>query len=406
MPEALRRDSAVNYREGWFFVTLNTHDSVPVLSIVEGDQSVETGGENAPRCRYTAVGRSVIERWKHCAEIYENVEVHECEAMPEHFHGLIRLKAGNRRHLGEIIKGFMIGCSHAYWDTLGIPWRDMKYTKGVRTPEYQDRDHTRSYRGPALFVHGYNDVEPLTTEAVEIKRAYIRDQARKRLLQGSHHACFTVHRNLTSATWTAERIIEGLCHDHRMATSPTALQEAWQTIVCRINWKTVEKQTEAVTDITSQMTCNTSTLDMIGNMQLLKRPRVSLICHRSESERFDEQMAAVLRKAREEGTVVVTACISSKEREVVKTLHREQLPVIEVMGNGFSERYKPTGQAFYSTAEGLRLEISPWKYLYQRPSTDADGREKPQITRSMCMVMNEVVRLISQQPDDWWKSKP
>lgn len=107
--------------------------------------------------------------------------------MPEHFHGLIHLLPENEKHLGHIIKGFMIGCSHAYWDTLGIPLRQMGYTKGVRTPQYEDRDHTMSYRGPALFVHGYNDVEPITPEQVEVKRAYIRDQARKRLIQGDHH---------------------------------------------------------------------------------------------------------------------------------------------------------------------------------------------------------------------------
>ena len=91
--------------------------------------------------------------------------------MPEHFHGLIYLQPGNKRHLGQIIKGFMIGCSHAYWDILGIPWREMTYTKGVRTPQYNDKDHTKSFRGPALFVRGYNDMEPITPEEVEIKRA-------------------------------------------------------------------------------------------------------------------------------------------------------------------------------------------------------------------------------------------
>lgn len=38
---------------------------------------------------------------------------------------------------------------------------------------------------------------------------------------------------------------------------------------------------------------------------------------------------------------------------------------------------------------------------------DADGKpemeEVPDITREMCMVMNEVVRIIAQKKDDWWK---
>ena len=175
MPDALKRSSEVDYYHGWFFMTLNTRNEVPVLSVCEGDVRKANGEAGAPRCVYTKVGRGVMETWKRAEAIYPNVKVDIAEAMPDHFHGLIRLLPGNNKHLGMIIKGFMIGCTHAYWDTLGIDWRSMGYVKGVQTPEWQDRDHTRSYRGPALFVHGYNDMEPITEEEVEVKRAYIRD---------------------------------------------------------------------------------------------------------------------------------------------------------------------------------------------------------------------------------------
>lgn len=29
--------------------------------------------------------------------------------------------------------------------------------------------------------------------------------------------------------------------------------------------------------------------------------------------------------------------------------------------------------------------------------------EIPDITREMCMAMNELVRMIARKPDDWWK---
>lgn len=161
-------------------------------------------------------------------------------------------------------------------------------------------------------------------------------------------------------------------------------------------------------------------LDLVGNMELLHRPLFPLICHRADAARFEEQKAAVLRVAREQGGVIVTACISPKEREVVKLLQQEQLPVIEVMADGFSEKYKPAGKAFYAVAEGRRLEVSPWVYEYRRrvmrPATDEKGcpvlnaqgqpemEEVADITREECMVMNEVVRLITQKGDEWWKN--
>lgn len=104
----------------------------------------------------------------------------------------------------------MIGCTHAYWDTLGISWREMRKQlddvlkhsleeaganmddetkKEIEAKhkalieEHQDRLHMRSFRGPALFVRGYNDMEAITEEEVEVKRQYIRNNPRKRLLR-------------------------------------------------------------------------------------------------------------------------------------------------------------------------------------------------------------------------------
>lgn len=160
-------------------------------------------------------------------------------------------------------------------------------------------------------------------------------------------------------------------------------------------------------------------IDLVGNMELLKRPLFPLVCHRADAHLFEQQKAAVLKVAMEQGGVIVTAGVSPKEREIVKQLQQELLPVIEVMDNGFSERYKPTGKAFYAVAEQRRLEVSPWQYEYRHqemqpvkdaqgnPILDANGHpemeEVPDISREMCMVMNELVRMITKIEDDWWK---
>lgn len=131
MADALKRDSSTNYREGWFFVTLNTRNEVPVLSTCVGNPDVADSEQDAPRCEYTEVGTKVVEVWKSIPDFHSGVIIDAFEAMPEHVHGLIYLRQGNKEHLGQIIKGFMIGCSHAYWDTLGIEWRKDYPTKGV-----------------------------------------------------------------------------------------------------------------------------------------------------------------------------------------------------------------------------------------------------------------------------------
>ena len=57
--------------------------------------------------------------------------------------------------------------------------------------------------------------------------------------------------------------------------------------------------------------------------------------------------------------------------------------------------YKPAGASFYACAQERLLQITPWTYHYEK--------EPSPITRPMCMVMNELARLISGQEDDWWR---
>ena len=94
------------------------------------------------------------------------------------------------------------------------------------------------------------------------------------------------------------------------------------------------------------------------------------------------------------GAVIVSAFISPREREIMKLLLMEQLPVIEVVDNGFSDRYKPTGKSFYACAENRLVQISPWTYEYKHNST---------VTREMCLVMNQLVRVITGVEEGWWK---
>lgn len=388
-PDALKRNPLNNYTEGWFHVTLNTRGKAPVLGIITGDPNAEDGSENAPRCVLTKLGKKVEESWNRNPLVYPEIENAEFQVMPEHVHGLVHLKTNNKKHLGEIIKGFMIGCTHGYWDILGIPWREMKYEKGVRTPQYNDRDHTRSYRGPALMVRGYNDVEAVGEDEIEIKRQYIRNNPRKRLITRSKPDRFCVIRNQRSKNWTLERALSAVAADPWLRRDAQKCQRLQANVSQRL-----KRQPENE---------NVLAIDYVGNRALLAAERkVSLICHRADAHLFEQQREAVIQAARE-GAVVVSAFVSPKEREIMKLLLMEQLPFIELMDNGFSERYKPGGKAFYSTAENRHIQMTCWTYVYQPEQRDENGERIATISREMCLVMNDLVRTISGVKDDWWK---
>ena len=390
-PDALKRNPLSNYFEGYFFVTLNTRGEAPILSEVVGKVGTPEGEPDAPHCRYLELGERVRECWLRNEEIYPGVECIACEVMPEHFHGLLRLKPGNKQHLGRIVSGFMSGCTHAYWDMLGIDWHKGRFFEDARASVWQDRDrdHTRSYRGPALFVHGYNDVEPITPEEVQIKIDYIHTQAERRLIKGTMHRCFSIERGKCSRNWTAAVALRAIAADPFFARNPDKREAAQRNILTRLN-------TQANTHHLSPLTQNSPTtqLDFLGSREWMAAPRkLPLICHRADAHRFEEQKAAVLNAARS-GAIIVSAFISPKEREIRTQLMQEFLPFIEIMDNGFPDRYKPTGKAFYACAENRLVQISCWRYEYAREVV---------VSREMCLVMNELARVISKQKDDWWK---
>ena len=407
-PDALKRNPLNDYTEGWFHVTLNTRGEAPVLGYIVGDPDAEDGCENAPRCVLTELGKKVENECRGIGRYYPECICEDIQVMPEHIHVLLHLLSANKAHLGRIINGLMIGCTHAYWDTLGIPWQKMRQqiddalkrsvnvnnaaasTKGQEKAlraQWQDRDHTRSYRGPALMVRGYNDVEAIGEEEIEIKRQYIRNNPRKRLITRSNPDRFRVMRNQLSKNWTLARALNAVAADPWIGRDAQQCQRL-QTNVCQRLKRQPDNE-------------NVLTLDYVGNRSLLAAEyKVSLICHRADTALFEQQKAAVMQAARE-GAVVVSGFVSPKEREIMKQLMFEQLPFIELMDNGFSDRYKPGGKAFYSTAENRHVQITCWK-AFPHALPQREGITKT-ISREMCLVMNELARIISGVNDDWWK---
>ena len=400
LPAALKRNATTNYYEGYFFITLNTRNYAPILSFITGRPDAPDDAPDAPACEYTELGRKVMAVWQTVPRFHPQVEIIAAEAMPDHFHGLLRLLPGNRKHLGRMVNGFMIACTHDYWDTLDIKWRDMKKdpNKSDRdaSRDWYDRDHTCSFRGPSLFVRGYNDMEAVTPEQVQTKLRYIREQARRALIKGTLRDRFLVHRSCTARGWTLDTIRRGLRADRFYAHNPDRLEHILRSLLPRIPMlpAIVSASPSASSSASPSASSSKPLLSYVGCSALLSAERkLPLVCHRSDAPFFERQRDAVLRAARE-GAVIVSAFVSPKEREIGCLLLMEQLPVIEVCDNGFGDRYKPSGKSFYACAENRLVQISPWNYEYCRDMS---------INREVCLVMNELARVIAGVGDGWWK---
>ena len=436
LPAALKRNATTNYYEGYFFITLNTRNYAPILSFITGRPDAPDDAPDAPACEYTELGRKVMAVWQTVPRFHPQVEIIAAEAMPDHFHGLLRLLPGNRKHLGHLVGSFMGGCTHGYWDTLGIDWRKdraERLAKGAHAlPPDRDRDHTCSFRGPSLFVRGYNDMEAVTPEQVQTKLRYIREQARRALIKGTLRDRFLVHRSCTARGWTLDTIRRGLRADRFYAHNPDRLEHILRSLLPRIPMQQAivsaspsasssaspsaspsasssasptaspsasssaspSASSSASPSVSPSASSPNPLLSYVGCSALLSAERkLPLVCHRSDAPFFERQRDAVLRAARE-GAVIVSAFVSPKEREIGRLLLMEQLPVIEVCDNGFGDRYKPSGKSFYACAENRLVQISPWNYEYCRDFA---------VNREVCLVMNELARVIAGVGDGWWK---
>lgn len=192
-----------------------------------------------------------------------------------------------------------------------------------------------------------------------------------------------LHRNMRSENWNSDAIMRAIMVDEHLAKNVAARQKAWEIIGERLDFS-----------IDTSQSGISLAIDCIGNKGLLYADeKVSLICHRADEAFFARQAQSVLDAARH-GCVVVSAFISSKEREVKRLLMQESLPVIEVMNDGFSPQYHPYGASYDACVAGKLVQLSPWAFSPQSGN---------KLTREVCLVTNELVRVISKTPDDWWK---
>lgn len=192
-----------------------------------------------------------------------------------------------------------------------------------------------------------------------------------------------IRRKQRSRNWTSEAVMRAIKEEAYYSKSDVTRQKAWDKIGCQLNFDSDERGGSLLLN-----------LDYIGNRDILTAVEmVSLICHKADEAFFAEQAKTVIEAARN-GCVVVSAFISPKEREVRRMLMNEHLPIVEIRNNGFGTNYRPSGYAYDAVVSGKLLQITPWVYV-----PEADYK----LSREMCLIMNELARVISKCPDHWWK---
>ena len=100
------RNAAINYRNGWFFVTSQVAHNKSIFGAIVGE-----------RCELNALGREVEKYWRELPTKYPELELFDFVVMPNHFHAIVRIhyRPTNREHhLGFLMSRFKGGTGYIY----------------------------------------------------------------------------------------------------------------------------------------------------------------------------------------------------------------------------------------------------------------------------------------------------
>ncbi len=135
-----------------------------------------------------------------------------------------------------------------------------------------------------------------------------------------------------------------------------------------------------------RITINGEHYSAFGNILLLKdiHPEPAIISRRYTPEHLS-RLKAGWEEAARSCKALISPFISKPEKEIKKAVLESGGRIIEILDNGFPERYKPSGTAFDLCLEGRLLQIAPLVY----------ETSKIPLTRNRALELNATARKIA-----------
>ena len=374
-------------------------------------------------------------------------------------HSTLITQNGKKTTLGQVIAGFKKGCNKRYWEMTamtaggqgevmaggqtaahtvpsgfpagnaaplaapsGAPLAASPVASSAASPAapsgsvpggfpagYKVPSNSTTGR-PPLFAPGYCDVMPVDAAQLATQRAYIAGNPRSRLLRSSHRAWLSTRRGGIDTALTPAALrgyLERECPASQVtAEALAAIEGQLLTAPAKSGGETAAHAAPsgspagvaaAAPSAPSAAAARFIACDSFGNRALLTERRcLPVVCHRKDAARFATQKARCLDEAAK-GAVLISACISPKERKIIKECVYHGFPVIIIHDNGFPDRYHPSADRLDQCMAGRLLLISPWQYHY-RGNTE-------QVTAPFCKAMNCVAQALCRTKDNWWKNK-
>lgn len=334
VPSMKRRSETHDYHSKRFYmITLVVNGRWPLLGKLTGDADAPEGSDNAPHVTLTPLGQAVADEWNGISKHYKEVAVVACRVMPDHLHGILYVREETEFHLGQVVKGYKLGCNRL----LRAALETQRTREGAEIGESDDysrfllsfaANSSQPKGREALWEPQYNDKILHNYSTLEKWKGYLHDNPRRLAIRRAYPDLFRVRFGIT-----------------------------------------VAKQTYAA----------------IGNVFLLNYPdKMQVQLSRSlTDDEVKQQVEHFLSLART-GTVLVSPAISKGEQAVMRAVMNAGLPLIFLTPWGFDTFSKPGHQYYEACAEGRFLMMAPWEHQ----------NERIPLTRSMCLALNQMSQQI------------
>ncbi len=408
-PHMGRRLPGFDYSQRRIYeITIVLKERRPVLGrLVKkpcGSAVLEDGADHEPTwvVEPSALGQAALDCWRKITDFWPQVSLIEAQLMPDHFHGILFVKErlplthpdrpegpdNRRKALGDIIRGFKVGCTMA-WRETAANMRQGRET-AANMPQGQTPQWAEGFVDTILFHKGQ------LAKMIN----YLRDNPRRLGMKREHPELFKVVRDIeigfagfgeggAISPWQGPASGHfAAVGNHFLLSRPRLVQVQCSRDFLRYRVENSAKYgrgPDAAKYGRGRENCGKYAAGPNKKPRICRDENGNPIVEHSTPE-FEAKLDEALSAARH-GAVLVSPCISHGEREIARQAFVAGYRVITLQNKGFSPLYKPGGKLFETCANGNLLMLAPINWPYQ-------PAEK-QMTRSDAQVLNRIAQLIA-----------
>ena len=334
------------------------------LGSVVADTIGDDGTPTSAHCELTPLGKAVEECWEAIPRFYPQVQIIGKQVMPDHFHGILWVREPLGCHLGQVIKGFKLGCNKRWRELIGLGGKLGDGIAEHRTPEHRTP-------GKGLFAEGFQDTILFREGQLAKMVKYIRENPLRLAIKRAHPDLFTMVGNLEirCRTMLGDDIAENRTPLHFSAIGNRSLLERQMVQVqCSrsyLRYKRVPKPG--------------------GGLKIARDASGEALIDLETPEY--RTLRDMLLAAARHGSVLISPCISDGEKQIAREALNAGLPLVTMQNKGFAKLQKPSGRYFEACAAGRLLMLAPAAWPY----TPAEKK----MTRDDATAMNRLCQWLA-----------